>query len=147
MAVGNWTVYANAKLNQSQAKYNLASDTFVMVLLTASYTPVVNTDATWANASAYEVATGSGYTQGGQVLTSQTDTLSAGVTTFAAAASAWPTFTATFKYAALVRRAAGALASTDLLIAYFDSNFGGGSTVGGGGTLTISNPSGFFTES
>lgn len=147
MAAGAYTVYSNAALNISQGKINLASDTFVMVLLGAAYTPAPNTDATWTNISANEIATGGGYTQGGVVLTGVTDTLSAGTVTFTTGAPSWANFSATFKYGVIVRRASTSLAPTDMLVCYFDSNTASGSstTTGGGGTLTITqNASGVF---
>lgn len=145
MAAGAFTVYSNGALNMSKAGFNLATDTLVMTLLTNSYTPAPNTDATWTTISANEVATGGGYTAGGVVLSGVTDTLSTATVTFTCTAPTWATFTAVFRYAVIVRRAGGALAGTDLLLCYCDCS-GGGSLTGGGGTLTITpNASGIFT--
>lgn len=146
MAAGNVTVYSHAVQNISQAAINLASDTIVCTLLTSSYTPAPNTDATWADVSANELTTASGYTAGGIALSSVTDNLATATVTFDAANVSWASFSATFKYAVLVKRAGGALAGTDKLIAYLDCNNGGGSVTGSGGALTIQwNASGIFT--
>lgn len=148
MSVGTFTVYSNAVLNISTAAINLNSDTIVMVLVTAAYTPAVNTDATWANVSSNEVATGNGYTQGGQALTSQSCTLTTATVTFTSATAgvSWSAATFTCKYAVLVRRAGGSLASTDKLVGYADLSSGGGSVTGQGGTFTVQpNASGWFT--
>lgn len=146
MAAGSFTVYSNAALELGKANFNLASDTFVMVLMTSSYTPAPNTDQQWSDILANQVATGGGYTTGGVVLSGVTFTLSTATSTFTCTAPAWAAFTATFKYAVIVRRAGGALANGDLLLCYADANSGGGSITGGGGTLTITpNASGIFT--
>lgn len=145
MAVSAFTVYGNAVLNTLTKNINFSSDTFVMALLTNSYVPASATDSTWANASAFEVLTGSGYTQGGVVLTSVSCTLSGNVVTWTCAAPSWINFSASFRYPVVVRRASGSLQSTDFLVSFCDST-GGGSTTGGGGTLTITpNASGIFT--
>ena len=145
MAAGSFTVYSNAALGMSKGSFNLASDTLVMTLLTSSYTPAPNTDATWTTISANEVSTGSGYTAGGVVLSGVSDTLSSATVTFTCTAPTWASFSAVFRYAVIVRRAGGALAGTDLLLSYCDCS-GGGSITGGGGTLTITpNASGIFT--
>lgn len=146
MAAGSFTVYSNAVLSMSKGSFNLSTDTLVMALITSGYTPAPNTDALWSAVSANEVATGAGYTAGGVVLSSVTDTLSSGTVTFTCAAPTWASFSATFKYGVIVRRAGGSLVPGDLLLSYFDANSGGGSITGGGGTLTITpNASGIFT--
>ncbi|WP_428485935.1 hypothetical protein [Rhodopila sp.] len=146
MAAGNVTVYSNAALALTKAAMNLASDTFVCILVTASYTPAPNTDATYANVSANEVATGGGYTQGGVVLTSVTDTLSGATVTYNAAAASWSSATITAQYAVIVHRAGASLASTDLLLSYVNLNSGGGSVSSTNGTFSVTwNASGIFT--
>ena len=145
MAAGSFTVYSNGALNLSKAAINLATDTLVMVLVTNAYTPAPNTDALWSAVSANEVATGLGYTAGGVVLAGLSDTLTTATVTFTCTAPTWASFSAVFRYAVIVRRAAGALAAGDLLLTYCDCT-GGGSLTGGGGTLTITpNASGIFT--
>lgn len=145
MAAGAWTVYSNAALEMSKALIDLSSATFVLTLFTTSYTPNVSTNKQWSDISANEVATGGGYTAGGVALTSVTDTLTGDTVTFTSAAATWATFTATFRYGVLVKRAGGSIANSDLLLCY--SDLGGGSSItGGGGTLTVTmNASGIFT--
>ena len=145
MAIGNWTVYGNAKLQISEKAINLLTDTFVMILCTSSYTPVANTDAAYSAMSANELPTALGYTVGGVVLGTVTDVLSAGTVTWGAASSTWSAFSGTFKYAVIVHRAGGSLVAGDIPVCYFDVNSGGGSVTGGGGTLTISDASGILT--
>jgi hypothetical protein len=145
MSAGAFTVYTKAIQNIGDGSFNLPSDTLVMALLTSAYTPAPNTDALWSDVSANEVVTGSGYTAGGVVLSGVTWTISTATNTLTCTAPTWATFSATFKYAVIVRRASASLAGTDKLLSYVDGNSGGGSVVVGGGTLTITpNASGIF---
>lgn len=143
---GSWTIYDHAALEISNAGINLGSDTFVMTLHTASYAPAASTDYQWGALSGTtpantELATANGYTQGGVVL-SKTNTLASGTVTWTWTAPTWASFSATFRYALITRRASTSLASTDLLLCYCDCT----ATTGGGGTLTINpNASGCFT--
>lgn len=146
MAAGAFTVYSNAALGLSNGSFDLASNTLVMVLLSNSYAPNPNSDSTWANASAYEMPTANGYTQGGVALSGVSNTLTGATVTFTATAPSWSGFSATFKYAAIVRRAGSSLAPTDLLLCYCDCNTSGGTLTGDGGALTITpSASGIFT--
>lgn len=147
MSVGTFTVYSNAALNISKAAINLGSDSFYMILVSSAYTPAPNTDATYSNVSANELATGSGYTVGGVKLTSVTDTLSTATVTFTSASVSWSSATFTCKYAVIVRSASGTgLVAGDYLLGYVDLSSGGGSVTGQGGTFTVSpNASGWFT--
>jgi len=106
---------------------DLDSDTIVCVLLGAGYTPNRTSHALWSDISAQEIASGSGYTSGGQALSGKAVTHSAGAGTFDADDVVWSSSTITAKYAALVRRAGGSLASGDLLIAYVDLDTASGS--------------------
>lgn len=136
MAVGTYTVYSNTLLNVATAKINLSTDTFVMVLLTSSYTPAADTHSTWSQVSANETS-GAGYNAGGVVLTGVACTLSGALVTFTTASGTWNAASFTAKYAAIVKRAAGALAGTDLLIGYVDLNTSG-SVTGQGGAFVVS---------
>jgi hypothetical protein len=137
MAASAWTAYSNAALEISKGSHNLSSETIVCTLHTSSYTPAANTDATWADVSATELGTASGYTAGGVALASQTDTLSTATVTFTATSPTWASFAAgPFRYAVLTRRASGSLVSGDKLICYSDLT-GSGSITGGGGSFTI----------
>lgn len=145
-AAGTWTLYANAKLQSWGAAFNIGTDTFVMVLLSASYTPAVNTDATWADVSAYEVSC-TGYTAGGATAT-LSKALAAGTVTVSMTTVSWTSSTCTAKYAAIVRRAGGSLVSGDKLLTYLDLNTASGSATVSttNGTLSVSASSGLFTQ-
>src|SRR6185312_10764827 len=146
MAAGNVTVYSNAVLELTKAQMNLPTDTFVVTLVTSSYTPAPNTDAQWSAVSADEVPAGGGYTAGGVVLTGLSDTLTSGTVTWTASAVSWDNATITAKYAVIVHRAGASLAPTDLLLSYVDLNSGGGSVSSTNGTFSITwNASGIFT--
>ncbi len=129
MAAGNFIPFtANMTDVLMSGGIDLDSDTIVAVLLSASYTPGRTTHSTWADLSAYELATGSGYTAGGSALANKTMTHSGGTGTWDADDVSWTTATLTAKYVALVRRAGGSLVSGDLLIGYMDLNTAGGSS-------------------
>lgn len=147
MPAGAWKVYSAAMENIVDGALDLDTNTFRMVLVTASYTPNQNTHSTWADASANEVAAGGGYSTHGKLLTCTT-TRSAAVTTFDCDDQSWTSSTITAKYALIVRDADanGALASTDLLFAFCDLETGGGSVSTTAGTLSITiNASGVCT--
>lgn len=150
MAAGNWTVYQAAKLSLTQGAINLTSGAanIACVLVAAAYTPAPTTDSTYANISGNEI-TGTGYTAGGQIITSETDAAAGGTVTFTSAAVSWASSTITAKWAVLVyRAAAGTAASTDKLLCYVDLNTASGSstvsTTAGTFTITMSG-SGIFT--
>ena len=146
MSAGNFTVYTLAAEGIGNGSFNFSTDTYVMALATGSYSPLPNTDQHWSDVSANEVANGNGYSTGGVALSGVTWTQSSGTMTFTCTAPTWATFTATFKYAVVARRAGVSLAGTDLLLCYVDCSSGGGSLTGGGGTLTITpSGSGVFT--
>ncbi len=147
MAAGAYTVYSQFIEEMGNGSFDLSTNTFVMILATTAYTPAPNTDATYANVSADEVATGGGYTVGGEVLSGVSFTTTGGVATFTCASPTWASFTATFRYGIIIQRAGASLASTDKLVCY--SDLGGGSSItGSGGTLTVTtNASGVFTIS
>ena len=146
MAAGSITVYTVAAQNIGDGAFNFGTDTYVMALLTSAYTPAPNTNHLWSDVSANEVGTGSGYTAGGVALSGVSYTQSTATMTFTCTAPTWASFSATFKYGVVVRRAGVSLVPGDLLLCYFDANSGGGSVTGGGGTLTITpNASGLFT--
>ncbi len=137
MAAGAWTVFSNAMLGMSKGSFNLSTDTYVIILVTNSWTPAPDTNILYSAVSANELTTAGGYTVGGLVLASETDTLSGGTVTFTAASPAWTTFSAgPFRYGVIVRRASGSLVAGDLLLCY--SDLGGGTSITGtGGTFTV----------
>ena len=137
---GSFTQYDNFTLGEAEGKFDLATDTYVMTLVSSSYTPNVATDIEWSSVSADELPTGGGYTAGGVIIPSETLSLASHVVTWTGGAVSWSNFTATATYGVVVRRAGSTLASTDLLVAYVALNVVSGSPaplVGQGGTLTI----------
>lgn len=73
---------------------NLSSDPIKVALVTSSYTPSISHTA-WADVSANEVSSGSGYTTGG--LTLANPVITAGVADFDNAI--WTSLTKSFRYA------------------------------------------------
>jgi hypothetical protein len=119
MAAGNFIVYSNALLKSLDGTIDLDTDNFRMVLVTDSYTPNQNTHDTWSDVSASEVANGSGYATHGKALTTSL-ALASNVVTLDADDQTWTSSTITAKYAVIVRDddGNGALAGTDLVVAY-----------------------------
>ena len=147
MAAGAFKVYGAAVENISKGLLDLDSHTFRMVLLTSSYTPNQGTHATWADASAAEVAAGGGYSTHGKLLTC-TVNRTTNTVTFDCDDQSWTSSTITAKYAAIVRDADanGSLASTDMVLCYCDLETGGGSVSTTAGTFAVNiNASGVFT--
>jgi hypothetical protein len=146
MAASAFVVYTKAVSNILQGAINLASNTFVVTLHTNSYTPAPNTDGIWSDISATQLAGGSGYSSGGQVLASETLTTSTATVIFDAADPTWSSFSAgPFRYAVIVRRAGGSIAGSDLLLCYCDLTTGGTLTGAGGAYSITLNPAGIFT--
>lgn len=144
MAAGSVTVYSPAALALGTAGFNLSTDTIMCALLGSGYTPNATSHSLYSDVSAQEV-TGTGYTQGGLALTSQSWTTSAGTATFTAANVTWANSTITARYAVLVRRAGGSLVAGDKLLAYVDLT-GGGTISSTSAAFTIQwNASGIFT--
>lgn len=122
-------VYTKAKVKFAKAVMNLLTDTLKLALMTSSYSPNQDSDDTFSGISGNEV-TGTGYTAGGQALT-----------TVAVAADnpnhrmkmtadnvVWSGSTITFRYAVLYDTVGGDL------IALYDP----GTTVSDtAGTLTV----------
>lgn len=149
MAAGAWQVYGNAiELIAENTIFLDDSGTprLRMILVTETYTPTVDTDATYADVSANEV-TGTGYTQFGNLLT-PTVTRSGGTITFDCDDQSWVSSTITAKYAVIVHNVdgTGTIASTDQLVCYSDLDDGGGSVSTTDGTFAVNiNASGVFT--
>lgn len=146
MPVGSFKWYSNALL--LHAKGDLDLDAGVRaVLVTSSYTPNQSTDDTWSDVSANEVANGNGYATHGKAVTTSV-TKSGLVTTIDGDDQNWTSSTITAKYLVLVKDADtnGALAGTDVLIAYCDLDTGGGSVSSTAGDFAITmNASGMLT--
>jgi hypothetical protein len=147
MPAGNWLVYGPALEQLIEGGLDLDTNTWRMVLVTASYTPNQSTDAAWSTISANEVANGGGYTTHGKLLT-VTSTRSGLVVTFDCDDQSWTSSTITAKYAVIVRDADAnnALAGTDIPLCYVNLETGGGSVSTTAGTFAITiNASGVFT--
>lgn len=126
----------------AKAAANLSTDSLKVMLLSA-YT-FSNTHATMADVlAAGTEATGTGYTAGGQALTSVTLSTSGNVTTLDCADPSWPTSTITAAFAVFYD-AAGGTDSTNIPICYWDLG-GSQSSTDGAFTLTI-NASGLVTD-
>jgi len=146
MPAGAFKVYGAAAEAIAKGTIDLDTNTFRMVLVTATHTPNQATHSTWADMSADE-AVGTGYTASGKLLTC-TVNRSALVVTFDCDDQSWAASTITAKYAVIVKDtdANGTIASTDALLAYCDLETGGGSLSTTAGTFAITiNASGVFT--
>lgn len=147
MAAGDFVVYGAAKEAISKGLMDLDTANFNVFLATSSYTPNANTDDTYSDVSANEVANGSGYTTGGISLGTLDVSRSGGTVTVDETTNpAWTSASFTAKYAVVAMRAGGSLTGTDLLLGYVDLDSGGGSVTVAAGTLTITwNAAGLFT--
>ena len=146
MPAGAFKVYGAAAEAIAKGTIDLDTNTFRMVLVTATHTPNQATHSTWADMSADEVV-GTGYTASGKLLTC-TVNRSALVVTFDCDDQSWAASTITAKYAVIVKDADanGTIASTDAFLAYCDLETGGGSLSTTAGTFAITiNASGVFT--
>lgn len=111
------TLYNKLRKYLADGTVDLDSDTIKLALVTSSYTPAPTTDDEWADVSANEVATGDGYTTGGEALTGLAVTETGGVATWDANDVTWTALTKTFRYGVLyVDDTKGAV--TKPLIAY-----------------------------
>jgi hypothetical protein len=103
-------------------RVDILTDTIKIALVTTAYTPDQDTHAYWAAVNANEVASGSGYTTGGNTLASKTSTYDAATNTqrFDAADPTW-TFSilTSFRYA-IIYKDTGA-AATSPLLGYLDA--------------------------
>jgi hypothetical protein len=138
MPVGPYKPYGAAIENVVRGLLDLDTHTFRMVLLTSSYTPNQSTHATWADLSAAEVAAGGGYSTHGRLLAMGLSRAGL-VVTVDCDDQTWTSSTITAKYAAIVRDADanGALASTDMVLAFVDLETAGGSVSTTNGPLSV----------
>ena len=127
------TAHAYGQVNVSLAagSINYLSNTVKAMLLTSAYTP--DRDAHRWKSDLTNEAVGTGYTAGGQTLTSKTVTYANGshTTTWDAADLAWPTTTITARY--VVFYVDTGTATTSPLISYVDL---GVDVTSNGGTWT-----------
>ena len=148
MPAGNFTVYAPAMESIHKGAIDLDTDNFNAILVTSSYTPNANTDDTYSDVSANELATANGYTVGGISLGAMAVTRSGAVVTVDNSTN--PSWTAagtlTAKYCVVSKRAGGSLVAGDLLLGYVDLETGGGSVSATNAAFTVTwNVSGLFT--
>lgn len=87
MAADAWKIYDSFKEKMADGTCDLDGDTFKCALFTSSLTPAQTDDSYTALTN--EVANGSGYTTGGETLTSVTWVEAAGVATFDCADIVW----------------------------------------------------------
>lgn len=146
MAIGTFTLYNTGKealLTDNAGSIDWAADTVVAVLLSNTYTPAL-THSTFADISATQISdvgyapvalTGKSSVRASGVITFDCDNISYGSSVTIAA-----------KYLVVVKRAAGALASTDQLIGYIDLNTDSTSAVASSTTASfaINTPTGLF---
>lgn len=113
-------MYGNFLLKALNKEVDWDSDTIKVALLTSSYTPNQDTHDYWDDVSSNEVS-GTGYTSGGQSLSSKTATYdgSTNVVILDAADSVWSASTITARYA-VIYDDAGATASQKVLVGYVD---------------------------
>lgn len=145
MASDPWKVYDVFYEQLGNELHDLnATDTIKLALFTSSYTPNLNTDASFSALSG-EVS-GNGYTAGGNTLANASWDAAAGTLTFDADDTV---FTASggsivCRYAVIYNASAGG--TNDLIASCLLDNTPGDVTVTDGNTLTIAmNASGVFT--
>lgn len=115
-----WTFYNAAKLKIGNGTIDLDTDTFKIMLVTSAYTPDIDADDFRNDVEAAEIS-GTGYTAGGETLT--TVTLSQDNVNDRAIWDAdnpqWTGATFTFR-AAIIYKSNGGLSSADELVCYND---------------------------
>jgi hypothetical protein len=122
--MGTYYVYASMANKALTKQIDLVNDTIKVALVTNSYVPNTDTHDEWNDVSAFE-SNGSGYTAGGNVLSSKTLTYDATKNewTWDAADTTWTNASLSFRYAVLYDDTA----TNKPLIAYVD--FGATQTV------------------
>lgn len=133
MAVAS-KLYGQVFVSLGAAQINYTTATVKAMLLTSAYTPDQDNHRFKSDLSGEAV--GTGYTAGGQALTSKTVTYTAATntTTWTCANPAWPTATVAARY--LVIYVDTGTSTTSPLISYVD--FGADQTATGGtGTYTV----------
>ena len=124
-------IYNSFREWMADGTIDLDGDTFKVALLTTSYTPAA-THLGYASLT-NEVASGNGYTTGGNALDSVTWTKATTTVTLDAANEAWTSATFTAAYAAIYDDTV-TTPTADPLVCLFD--FGGSKTVSAG-TFTL----------
>lgn len=144
MAAGNFTFFDIGKLKVLNGTIDLDTDTIKAALTTSSQALSASfsgssTDARYADLT--NEATGTGYTAGGQALSSTTLSQSSGTVTYDAADLTWSALTSTFKYLVLYDDTA---ANKDL-IGFWDLNTSGSVTLSGSDLTITFDATGIFT--
>lgn len=126
-------LYGNMVLKALNKEIDYDSDTIKVMLCTSGYVP--DQDAHIYKSSITNEVVGTGYTAGGQALTSKTITYTGSTNTIEidAADNVWTSATITARYAVIYDAQTGADA-TDPLLAYIDF---GADVVSGGGNFTV----------
>ena len=146
MAVGDYTLYNTGKealLTDNAGSIDWANDTIVAVLVNAAYTPAL-THSTWNDVVANH-STGTNYAP--VVVTGKTSARSGGTILWDCAdVNFGANVTITTKYIVFLKRAGGALATSDQLIGYCDlENASGSATVSStNSTFQVNTTNGLF---
>lgn len=90
------TLYDSIRKGLGDGTVDWDTDTINVAFVTSSYT-FDAAHTIWGDASANEVATGSGYTTGGMALTGKTVTLAGAVAKYIADSPTWTALTKTFR--------------------------------------------------
>lgn len=148
-AAGKWKLYDAAKLYIGDGTMDLNSGTFKCALFTSSSNCNTLTNSTLA-ALTNQVASGNGYTTGGNTLGSVTYTQSSGTATFDAADTTWTADggSITARFAVVYQSGTVNLVTDALLAVCLLDTAPADVTVTSGNTLTIQfSASGLFTLS
>lgn len=123
-------MYGNFLLKALNKEVDWDSDTIKVALVSSSYTPNQDSHDYWDDVVANEVS-GTGYTAGGQTLTSKTITYdsSSNVIVLDAADSVWASSTITARYA-VIYDDSGATNALKVLVGYVDFGSDQSSTSG-----------------
>jgi hypothetical protein len=123
-------LYGQALAKALNKEIDFDSDTIKVALVSSSYTPNQDTHTYWSDVVSYEV-TGTGYTTGGQALSSKTVTYDAAsnVVILDAADTTWTSSTITARYA-VVYDDSGSTNGSKALLGYVDFSSDQSSTNG-----------------
>lgn len=115
MAAGTWQLYYAGIEGKGDGTIDLDNDVFKIALFTSSYTPSLSGDTTYSGLS-NELASGNGYTTGGEIVAA-TWVESGGVLTFDVADPSWTASggSLVFRYAVLYSSTADRLLGYCLL--------------------------------
>lgn len=144
--MANFIWYGQALVGQygttAARRVDWVTDTIKVALVTNAYTPAQDTHDFWDDVSANEVATGSGYTTGGNTLGTKSVGYIAGSnrTALIAADTVWTALTKAFQYAVCYKDTGSA--ATSPVLGY--SDLGAQSITGVDFTLDFDQTNGLF---